>query len=127
MRGSFSLVRKATLILIGALLLLAACSAAPSHPPQPMDWQSSYTVAGDPAVRGQYPITAGMRLSQAVRAALAKTGRPGPMTIVLIQRGPEGETRHIIDLDADLQPKNLHDDYFIRGGDEIVLPAVKPQ
>ncbi|HTW93596.1 MAG TPA: hypothetical protein VMD30_02305 [Tepidisphaeraceae bacterium] len=111
------------LILVTLLLPLAAIPGCAPPPAPPVSMQDSYLITGDGPAHGDYPLQPGLTVSRAVRLALQKTGQGGPLTVIYIQRGPEGRTRHIIDLGPDLNPKNPRQDYLLRGGDELVLPS----
>ena len=53
----------------------------------------------------------------------ATVSEKGPMSVVLIRRTPEGLNRELINCDEHLRPLDPKQDYILRDGDELVLPA----
>ena len=121
-----------------ASLVASGCSPAadgksslihPGSTPVPASDASSrpvtpgYQLSGDPALAGRRPLRAGETVGSAVRQALAPTGRQGPLTVLLVRRGPEGVTREMIDVNRSLDLKDGRQNYGLHDGDEIVLPA----
>jgi hypothetical protein len=47
----------------------------------------------------------------------------GPLTLVLVRRGPEGKTRQIIPVDSHGKLMDEKQNFALRGGDELVFSA----
>jgi hypothetical protein len=68
----------------------------------------------------------GKMLSEALTAAYPQPVQSDDVTVELIQRSPEGETRELIQCDKSMNLKDPTEDRKIRPGDEVVLPATCP-
>lgn len=118
---------------LAAVLLIGGCSAA--HNPSPMSVRndspaaipspaSSIVVVGsaDAALSAKPGDTVAALLQSRLPSVM--NGRP--TTVVLVRRGPEGSTRELIDVDADRQLMDPHQNYVLRDGDKLILPSPAP-
>ncbi len=114
-----------------SLLLFAALSACKSNtdatPPQTSDGSSGprYMLSTGPNSAAWHPLEPG----DSVETVLTQNPIPtphGPMTVVLVHRGPEGRSRELIQLEADGKLMDPKQNYALRDGDELIYPGSTP-
>jgi protein involved in polysaccharide export with SLBB domain len=112
-------ILQALMYLLPALLL--ACHASgPQQRAQITTTPDQFIVSGEVQNPGPRPLVAGANVAW-VLANTPMTNPGGPMTVVLIRRGPEGKTREMIPLDARGKLMDDKQNYALRGGDELVF------
>ena len=105
--------------LLPALLLLG-CHGNAGQPAQITASPDEYIVSGDVQNPGPRPLGAGVNVAW-VLANTPLTVPPGPITLVLVRRGPEGKSRQMIPLDSHGKLMDEKQNFALRGGDELVF------
>lgn len=83
----------------------------------------SVMLLGDVKGPGQRDLRSGEKISDVLR--LCELSTPASkLTLILNRRCPEGMSREMIDLDANLKLVDATRDYALRDGDELVVSVV---
>jgi protein involved in polysaccharide export with SLBB domain len=106
--------------LFSALFLLGCHGSDAAQPAQITAGPDEYIVSGEVQNPGPRPLVAGANVAWVLANTPLTTPR-GPMTLVLVRRGPEGKSRQLIPLDAHGKLMDEKQNYALRGGDELVF------
>jgi hypothetical protein len=110
----------ASFIYLLPALLLACHGNGAQQPAQITTTPDQYIVTGEVQNPGPRPLVTGANVAW-VLANTPLNAPAGPMTVVLIRRGPEGKTRQLIPLDVHGKLMDEKQNYALRGGDELVF------
>jgi hypothetical protein len=108
-----------------SMVALSACksSSGESSPQTPAAVTSPrYMLSLGPNSSAWHPLQPGDTVQTVLDQNLIPTPH-GPMTLVLVHRGPEGRSRELIQLDADGKLMDPKQNYVLRDGDELVFPG----
>jgi hypothetical protein len=111
-----------SIIYLLPALLLACHGAGPQQSAQITTTPDQYIVSGEVQNPGPRPLGTGVDVAW-VLANTPLTAPRGPMTLVLVRRGPEGKTKQMIPLDSHGKLMDEKQNVALRGGDELVFSA----
>jgi hypothetical protein len=111
------------LVYLLPALLLGCQNSGPQQSAQITNTPDQFIVSGEVVQHpGPRPLVAGVDVAWVLANTPLNSSR-GPLTLVLVRRGPEGKTRQIIAVDSHGKLMDEKQNYALRGGDELVFSA----